>query len=144
MTLCFTRQRTYCQATALAALVALVSHAKELDPAGALQATVDKAIANGVPELVIPPGNYDFGNRTFLIRGAKDMVLTTTGATAWFWGANGGIVLKECSNVVFKGFSLDRNPAPFFQAKVEEVDGKSCRPTPVMTMVMLMMMVMII
>ena len=111
----------------LAALVALVSHAKELDPAGALQATVDKAIADGVPELVIPPGNYDFGNRTFLIRGAKDMVLTTTGATAWFWGANGGIVLKECSNVVFKGFSLDRNPAPFFQAKVEEVDGKSCR-----------------
>lgn len=49
------------------------------DPAGELQQQVDDAVVRCREkeecELVVPAGDYDFGNRTFLIRDAKDLIL---------------------------------------------------------------------
>ena len=138
------------------------------DRAAQLQANVDQATKSEAKSLLVPPGDYNFGNRTFLIQ-----VLYTLGATAaataavypWChrccncrcmplvplllppllcvtlgairgpktwrsqrqaWGANGGIVLRNCENVKFKGFSLDRNPAPFFQAQAVAISNDLC------------------
>ena len=42
------------------------------DPAGELQQRITSAIKSGTAELVVPPGEYHFGNRTLLVEDATD------------------------------------------------------------------------
>lgn len=99
------------------------------DPAANLQTAIDAAIRAGKTEVVVTPGNYYFGNRTFDITDGVNLTVTSAAATVvttlWFWGANGGVVLRRCKNVTFRGFSIDRSPPPFVQAKVIEASNSS-------------------
>lgn len=44
------------------------------DAARELQARVDAAVEDGAEEVLVPPGDYYFGNRTFLVANATDTV----------------------------------------------------------------------
>ena len=111
----------------LAAMATVGSWARDdvADPAGGLQRAVNAAVASRASKFVVPPGDYRFGNRTFLIADAANIVLTTAGATLWFEGALGGVVLMRCHNVTFQGFALDRDPPPWIEAKVTGSTSRS-------------------
>eukprot|EP01052_Picozoa_sp_SAG31_P017745 SAG31_NODE_1227_length_9239_cov_29.041904_5_plen_632_part_00 len=92
------------------------------DPAGDLQQKVDNAIVNCKQkqqcELIVPKADYDFGNRTFSIHDAKGLSIRSDGATLWFAGFSSGVFLKQCEDVAFAGFTVDRKPPPYIQATV--------------------------
>jgi len=49
------------------------------DPAALLQRAVAAAIAANAPLVTVAAGTYNFGNRTFLIAGARDLEIRAAG-----------------------------------------------------------------
>jgi len=93
------------------------------DPAAQLQLAINNAVASGDHRLFVPAQEFDFGNRTLLVEGARGLTLESNGSTLWFWGWKGGVLFKECEDVTFKGFILDRNPTPYLRGNVTKVSG---------------------
>jgi len=86
---------------------------------------MNRAIAPKATSFVVPEGFYDFGNTTFWITEARDMVIKTNGAVISFYLYFGGIALERCENVTFQGFTFDRNPPPWIQANAIGKGSKS-------------------
>lgn len=104
------------------------------DPAADLQRKIIAAIANGTPGVMIPSGNYFFGNRTLLIENATNFKITAAGKVELvFANSEGGVIIRSCNNVVISGSNdtgrggihVDRSPPPFAQGTVtKKSDGK--------------------
>ena len=93
----------------------------DVDPAAQLQLAINNAITTGDSHLFVPAQEFNFGNRTLLVQGARGLTLESNGSTLWFWGWNGGVLLKECEDLTFKGFVLDRNPTPYLRGNITDV-----------------------
>jgi hypothetical protein len=98
------------------------------DPAGALQRRMDLAVRAKEPQLLVPAGDYRFGNRTLLLQDATDFALVASGpVTFWFTGSDGGFLIRRCNNVTVRGASraeplrVDRSPPPFSQGTITQV-----------------------
>merc|ERR1712166_136531 len=93
-----------------------------------LQSRVNQAIADGAKELLVPAGDYYFGNRTFLIESAKDLTIYCDppgSATLWNWGWLGAVQVSQCTNLTLRGFTIDRNPTPYIRGQVTSKIGLS-------------------
>lgn len=103
------------------------------DPAADLQRKISTAVATGSSMVVVPPGNYFFGNRTLLIENATDFVLEAAGEVEFvFANSEGGVIIRSCNNVTISGrnstghggIHVDRSPPPFAQGTVtKKTDG---------------------
>ena len=70
------------------------------DPAADLQRKISTAVATGSSMVVVPPGNYFFGNRTLLIENATDFVLEAAGEVEFvFANSEGGVIIRSCNNI---------------------------------------------
>ena len=99
-----------------------------------LQGRIEAAVGAGDKSISVPSADYCFGNRTFLIAGGNGIKIYSAGATLWFSDADGGVLLKNCIDVTFSGFVIDRYPPPFVQAiaiNASGTDGSTLFDIPV-------------
>ena len=105
------------------------------DPAEALQARIDAAIAASAPLVTVAAGTYNFGNRTLLVQDASNLEIRAAGGPVElvFWQHLGGVMFRRCQNVTLHGanasgtggFHVDRSPPPFAQMTVAKVLPKN-------------------
>ena len=98
----------------------------------AVRQALAKALASETAvELVFPKGNYDIDgepedHHALSIRNAANLVLNGTGAQIRILNPEmGWLALRDCRNVIVRGFSIDYDPLPFTQTKVVAVDREA-------------------
>ena len=114
----------------LTSLGGATAAANRADPGEQLQHDLDTAIAAGVPSFAISPGVYR-PHADLLLNNARDLRVETDdggGKVVLLFTCNFGLVLRSCSNVSFRGVTIDYDPPCFSQGIV--ADSRNSLPPP--------------
>jgi hypothetical protein len=85
------------------------------------------AIARKQKSFTIPAGDYRFDPKVshgIDLSNVDDFKLDGRGATLWF-DQTRGITLKNCRNVTLSGFTVDMDPLPWFQGRIDKIDRQA-------------------
>ena len=113
-------------AIAFGLLLSSASLAAEPRPAAELQAMVDKAIAAGHAELVVPPGEYRgpaVAGAVLTIDGAVNLALKADGVRLVATTLHPVVSIVNSKGLNVRGLTIDLDPLPFTQGEVIAVAG---------------------
>ena len=108
-------------------LLALVFSLLPADRAHAINvhALIEAAMKKGDAQVVIPPGTYRLGhdeeNHSFVIHGAKNLIIVAEGVTLVNTILQRTLSLEDCQNVTLRGLTIDYDPLPFTQGTVTKI-----------------------
>lgn len=82
------------------------------------------ALASTDTEIVLPPGRYRVTpqNREHLaLRGLRDRVIIADGVEMVCTETTRALTIEDCHNVTLRGLTIDYDPLPYTQARIEEI-----------------------
>lgn len=89
-----------------------------------LRALLDAALATGEKQIVLPPGRYRVTPKNrehLLLRGLRDRVIIADGVEMVCTETTRALTIEDCENVTLRGLTIDYDPLPYTQARIEEI-----------------------
>lgn len=84
-----------------------------------VQDMIQKAIASGASEVVVPPGTYQVKNGAhFSFRNVRNFTIRADGVNLVFNRRKTAITISNCENLEIRGWTMDYNPLPFTQGTI--------------------------
>ena len=104
-----------------AALLIILVAATPVLAQNQLQPLIDEALAAGQSELRLPDGEIRADSRVYVDE-ASDLTISGPRTTVIFTNPQDvGIMLRTCSRVTLRGFTIDCDPLPFTQATITDL-----------------------
>lgn len=101
-----------------------------IDKTEDLRHRLEQALATGEKEIVLPPGRYRVTpkNREHLaLRGVRDRVIIADGVEVICTETTRALTIENCHNVTLRGLTIDYDPLPYTQARIEEISSDASR-----------------
>lgn len=89
-----------------------------------LQKHINKELAKGKKEFIIPPGRYRVtpkGNKHIVLKDLKDVTIIANGVELICTETVQALNISNCKNLKLVGLSVDYDPLPFTQGRIVEI-----------------------